>query len=59
MTPYELSLRDLLKAQLNLARAMNKPNVTEAEIENLEKMVALRKKISDLLEVNNDNTQFR
>lgn len=59
MTPYELSIRDLLKAQLNLARAMNKPNVTETEIANLEEKVSLRKAISDLLEVNNDTTQFR
>lgn len=49
MTPYELAERDLRKAEINLARALTKPNVTETEIENLERLRDLRAGIVEAL----------
>lgn len=50
MTPCELAKRDLRKAELNLARAMVKPNVTESEIAHLEELRILRKIILERVE---------
>ena len=47
MTPRELVDRDLRRAEANLARALQKRNVTHAEIENLERLVSLRRAICE------------
>lgn len=49
MTLHELVQRDLRKAQLSLVRARQKPNVTEEEIENLERLTELRVEICELV----------
>ena len=53
MTLYSLAARDLKKAQINLERALEKPNVTLTEINNLEQLVFYRKQIFDLVEGSN------
>ena len=53
MTLYELAARDLKKAQISLANALKKPNVTETEIENLERLISYRKQILALVEGKN------
>lgn len=52
MTPCDLVWRDYKKAELNLANALNKPNVTEAEIERLEELLVLRKQICEIVHKN-------
>jgi hypothetical protein len=49
MTLHELALRDLRKAEINLEHAKKKPNVTQFELERLEELCALRKKIFDIV----------
>lgn len=49
MTPCELAERDLNKANLNLANALKKPNVSPVEIEHLEKLCELRKTILEII----------
>ena len=53
MTLYELVERDLKKARLNLAHALLKPNVSAAEIMQLEKLVTLRTELFNLVGGNN------
>ena len=50
MTLYELTAKDLKKAQISLVHALKKPNVTETEIENLERLISYRKQILALVE---------
>lgn len=50
MTLHELAERDLRKAEINLARALTKPNVTETEIENLERLRDARRAILGMID---------
>ena len=52
MTICELAERDLKKAQISLVQARKKPNVTNAEIENLERLCAARKTILNIIKQN-------
>lgn len=49
MTLYSLAQRDLKKAQISLEHALEKPNVSLTEINNLEQLVFYRKQILDLV----------
>ena len=53
MTKYELAARDLRRAELNLERAKNKPNVPVSEIEHLKKLWVLRREIFEAMKEKN------
>ena len=58
MTLYSLAAKDLKKAQISLEHALEKPNVSLIEINNLEQLVFYRQQILTLVEGKKNESNF-